>query len=506
MPSTPIVLNKAAGEPLYRQIEGQLREAILDRRLRPGATLPSVRRLALELGVARITVVAAYDQLAAEGYVEGRAGVGTIVSAELPEQWMRVRAASIRHRRRLRHPEIRLPEITPHAFSSPFFEGPNPFSREKVAFDFTTGSTSLDLFPLDVWERMLRVSWRQLSAGSSSAATDYRQPAGDPVLREALAQYLGMARGVRADAGDIVVTAGAQGAMGAAVRLWLDPSRRFVVEDPGGPHLWRTFQVSGAEMVGVPVDGSGLQVDSLPDSAATALVTPSWQYPAGGTLPLSRRMALLDWARTAGAVIIEDDCDSELRYEGHPLASLQGLDQEGRVLYVGTFSKVMFPGLRTGYAVVPERAGSAFRAMVEALDRGPGAVEQRALALFIREGHFERHLRRLRLAFAERQEAMLSALRHDFDGILDARPMPAGTHLVATITDRRWTASAMAAVAAASGILVEPLAFSRLRPAPDRELLMHYGRLAPFEIRAGMRALAQAVRRSAPTSSLEAWG
>ncbi len=495
MLSTPIILERSSGQPLYRQIEAQLREAILDRRLRPGGRLPSVRRLAAELGVARITIVTAYDQLAAEGYIEGRTGAGTRVTDELPERWMRVRSESIRRRRQ--DPDVRLPGLSAHAFPAPFFEARNPFVAGDAAieYDFTTGSTSLGLFPQDTWERMLRTAWRQLATGGSGL-TDYREPAGDRLLREALAEHLGASRAVRADADDIIITAGAQGAMKAAVRLWLDPSRRYVVEDPGGPHLWRTFQVSGAEMVGVPVDRHGLVVERLPESATMVLVTPSWQYPAGGTLPLSRRMRLLDWARDAGAVVIEDDCDSELRYEGHPLASLQGLDAEGRVLYVGTFSKVMFPGLRTGYAVAPKRAAMPFRAMVEALDRGPGAVEQRALALFIGEGHFERHLRRLRLAFAERQEAMISALERELGWLVEVSRAPAGTHVVATIADDPWTARSLAATAASAGILVEPLSFSRLEPAPDRELLFHYGRHTPMQIHGGIRHLARALGRS----------
>lgn len=494
MLSPPIQLDSHAALPLYQQIERQLRDAILEGLLRPGARLPSIRELAAQLRVARITVATAYEQLAAEGYVEGRVGAGTIVTRELPT-WLLVQRQSRAHRRRSVAGERRFPAMNPHAFASGFFEGSNPFVRDGARFDFTTGSTDLDLFPVSTWERMLKTAWRQLSSEGSRQLTTYHSPLGDPLLREAMAHHLGSSRAVRTDPENVVITSGAQGAIRAAVQLWLSPNQSYVVEDPGAPHLWRTLQVASANRVAVPVDRFGMRVDALPERAALALVTPSWQYPAGGTLPLARRLKLLAWAAEAGAIVIEDDCDSEMRYAGHSLPSLQGLDQDGRVLYVGTFSKVMFPGLRSGYAVVSDALRSRFGAMVEASDRGPANVEQRALALFVMEGHFERHLRRLRTAFRERQAAMVEAIRRELGGLLAVTAAPAGTHLVARITDPDWNATDIAGVAADAGILLEPMSLSCVRPAPDRELLIHYARHAPHAIDAGVQVLAAALAR-----------
>jgi GntR family transcriptional regulator/MocR family aminotransferase len=491
MPSLPLQLDRQANKPLYRQIEDHIRQLILDGRLQPGSRLPSVRQLAADQGIARITVVAAYEQLTAEGYIEARPGVGTVIAPELPEQWMRVRAASLLNRRR-NPPANRsqFPAASPFAFPRAFFDGaPFYVHPERARFDLATGATSLDLFPAAIWERAIREAWRELSTDAGSPLTHYREPAGDWELRKELASYLGASRAVACDPGDVVITAGAQGAMAAAARLWLDPTRTFAVEDPGSPHLWRTFQVSGAHMVGIPVDGSGMQVSLLPKDVDLVLVTPSWQYPAGGTLLLKRRLQLLDWARNSAALVIEDDCDSELRYSGHPIPSLQGLDDDGRVLYVGTFSKVLFPGLRTGYAIVSKSLGPQLRAMIEAMDRGPSAIEQRALAIFIREGHFERHLRRLRLAFAERQEAMVREVRTHLAGILAVEPTPAGTHLVARIVNDRWTATQLAATAREGGVIVEPVSFSRVSEAPDNELIIHYARHRPDEIEAAVKSL-----------------
>jgi GntR family transcriptional regulator/MocR family aminotransferase len=275
-------------------------------------------------------------------------------------------------------------------------------------------------------------------------------------------------------------------------RLWLGNGRRLAVEDPGSPHLQRTFAGLGIPLVHVPVDDRGLPVDRLPDTVSGVLVTPSWQYPRGGTMPIARRLQLLDWAGAHQALVIEDDCDSELRYEGHPLPSLQGLDTDGRVLYVGTFSKVLYPGLRTGFAVVPEAAVEPFVAQLEAAYRGPGAIEQRALAIFIAEGQFERHLGRLRAAFAERQQALLVALAEELGQVVSTSRAPGGGHLVVRIEDGQLTATELAARARAQDVAIEPLIASAHHPIPDREFLMHYGRLRPDEIRAGVQRLARA--------------
>lgn len=495
MADVPLSVDRADSRPLYKQIEDGLRQRILDGVLRPGVRLPSIRSLASTLKVGRITVVTAYEQLAAEGYVEARTGVGSVVARQLPERWMRARMAGRARGHRTRG-SAPLPRRNRHVPTTPFFDRPGFLSQAARAhFDFSTGSTNLDLFPGQLWERMLRDAWRELDR-QGSTATNYRQSAGDARLRQALATYLGASRAVRCDADDVLITSGALGAMAAATRIWLDPGRRYAVEDPGGPNIWRTFEISGAQRLGVPVDGHGIVVARLPRDATLILVTPSWQYPSGGTLSLTRRLELLAAASARQAVIIEDDCDSELRYAGHPIASLQGLDEEGRVFYVGTFSKILYPGLRTGYVVPPPGASAAVRATLEAIDRGPGAVEQRALALFIEQGHFERHLRRLRLAFAERQAALIEALQQELPSFFAVEPAPAGTHLVATIRDERWSATALARTLLDVGVVVEPMSFSRIAPAPDDQVLLQYTRHSAMQLRAGVRRMAGALVRA----------
>ncbi len=491
--SPPIVLDRTTSIPLYRQIELQLRDAILERRLRAGTALPGIRAFARELGVAAITVITAYDQLAAEGYLEPRPGKGTLVAPDIP---------TVRHRsgptggvhRRVPTASPTLPSSTAKGPDRPYFDRAWP----AVRFDFRTGSTALDVFPVRAWERTLQAAWRDLASGGGRGLTDYTRPEGDGRLRVELAAYLGRSRAVRAEPEQVVVTSGAQGAMAVGARLWLGGGRRLAVEDPGGPHLQRTFSGLGIPLVHVPVDDRGLRVDRLPDDASGVLVTPSWQYPRGGTMPIARRLQLLDWAAARRAVVIEDDCDSELRYQGHPLPSLQGLDGDGRVLYVGTFSKVLFPGLRTGYAVVPEAAVRLYVAQLEAAYRGPSAIEQRALAIFIAEGQFERHLGRLRTAFAERQQALLAALAEELGRVVSADAAPGGTHLVVRIEDVRLTATDLATRARAYDVAIEPLIGSAHEPTGDREFLMHYGRLPPTDIRAGVQLLARAATR--PTS------
>lgn len=435
-------------------------------------------------------MITAYDQLTAEGWLEPRPGRGTLVAPDLPivPRASGARPAGTPRERAAGVPGDALPSMTAIGPQRPFFDhGWSP-----VRYDFRTGSTRLDVFPVRVWERLLQAAWRDLASSGDAGATGYDRPAGDQRLRHELAAYLGRARAVVAEPDQVVITAGAQGALGVAGRMWLGGGRRLAVEDPGSPHLQRTFAGLGIPLAHVPVDGRGLIVDRLPDGVSGVLVTPSWQYPRGGTMPIARRLQLLEWAAARRALIIEDDCDSELRYEGHPLPSLQGLDGDGRVLYVGTFSKVLYPGLRTGYAVVPEAAVQPFVAQLEAASRGPGAIEQRALALFMAEGQFERHLGRLRAAFAERQQALLAALGDELGRVVSAGSAPGGGHLVVRIEDDRLTATELATRARAHDVAIEPLIDSAHRPIPDREFLMHYGRLRPDEIRTGVERLARA--------------
>jgi GntR family transcriptional regulator / MocR family aminotransferase len=490
----PVVLDRVASLPLYRQIEVELRRAILDGRIGPGTVLPGIRSYARHLGVGAVTVMTAYDQLTAEGYLEARPGRGTVVAAGVSRPVPGPRRTHIPMSGRAPGPAAAVPPSP--GFRRPFFGG----SRSDPRFDFRPGAAGLELFPSAAWERLLPRAWRDL-ASDPGPATSYRWPEGDPRLRAELSAYLGMARSVRADRDQLVITSGAQGAFVAASATWLGPGSPLAVEDPGSPFLYRSFAQARVPLVHVPVDDRGLLVERLPDEVRAVLVTPSWQDPGGGTMPVARRMQLLRWAAAHDALVIEDDAAAEPQYHGHAQPSLQGLDDTGRVLYVGTFSRMLFPGLRVGFAVVPAGAVDAFLARHEAASRGPGALEQRALALFLAEGHFERHLVRLRAHHAERQAALLDALAAELGTVVSARPAAAGAHLVVRVEDVHLTATELATRARALGVAVEPLASYRHHPAGDQELLLHYARLSPDELRAGVRVLARA---AAPRAAVPA--
>lgn len=479
-------LDRDAAEPLHRQIERRLRDAIAEGRLRPGARLTATRSLAGELGVARITVQTAYDQLAAEGYLDVDARRGTRVATDLPEHGFAMPPADeddplAADRYPARNPwapdePVTSPEA---AVAAPTELGPEWFG--------------LDTFDRRSWERLLVQAWRELSSEPDSLATTYAGPLGDERLRTALADHLAVRRGVRCRADTIALSAGATAAIAAVARTWLGPGRTCVVEDPGGGQLRRTLAGSGARIVPVPVDHNGIRVEDLPPAADAVFVTPSWQYPAGGSLSLPRRLALLRWAARVGAIVVEDDCESELRYDGAPLPSLQGLAPDGRVIYASTFSKVLFPGLRTGYLVVPDRHRGPLLAALEAGARPPAALEQRALALLLESGAFHRHVRRLRAAYASRRDAFARGLAGAGDALAIHRAT-AGGHLIVTIIDDRWTATSLASAASQLGIRVEPLSANRLLPGPDDSLVVYLSRPDETTLERAGRAIARVVR------------
>jgi GntR family transcriptional regulator/MocR family aminotransferase len=479
-------LDRRAAEPLHRQIERRLRDAIAEGRLRPGARLTATRSFARELGVARITVQTAYEQLAAEGYIDVDARRGSHVALDLPEQGFAVRPGDEGDPA----DGDRYPALNPWAAASPITP-PGP----AVAAPTELGPEWFGLDTLDsrAWERLLVRAWRELAREPDSAAATYGGALGDERLRVALADHLAVRRGVQCRADSIAMTAGSTAAIAAVARTWLGPGRTCVVEDPGGEQLRRTLGGSGARIVPVPVDDNGILVDALPASADVLFVTPSWQYPSGGSLSLPRRLALLRWAAHVGAIVVEDDCESELRYDGSPLPSLQGLAPDGRVIYISTFSKVLFPGLRTGYMVVPDTHRGPLLAALEAGARPPAAVEQRALALLLESGAFHRHIRRLRSAYAARRDAFARGVA-DARGALVIRRASAGGHLILAIADDRWTATALASAVSRVGIRVEPLSNNRLLPGPDDSLVVYLSRPDVATLEEAGRAIAGVIR------------
>ena len=449
----PLVLDRGSAEALHRQLVAGLRTAIAGGRLRPGTSLPGSRSLARELGVARITVTTAYDQLVAEGYLDADPRRGTRVGRDLPD-----RAFDL---------SIHGPTALAGSLPTPNAWAPTaPVTMEDPLPDdeIDLGPESFSLAAVDrrAWERRLVAAWRELADGPAGAAVSYFGGLGDPVLRRALADHLSLNRAVRARPDNVVITAGATAALAAVAHVWLGPGRRCVVEEPGGAQLRRSLGSAGAEIIPVPVDAEGLDPAGLPDRADVAFVTPSWQYPSGGRLSVARRLALIEWARRAGALIVEDDCEGELRYAGDPLPTLAGLGEDGRVLYVNTFSKVLFPGLRTGYVVVPDVVRGPLLAAIEAGARPPGALEQRALGRFVESGAYQRHLRRVRSRYGALRSTFERELRRHAGGRLRVRPGEAGGHLLVEIGPGGPSATDLVAAVGAAGVRVEPLRANRL--------------------------------------------
>ena len=404
----PRLILARGGGPLHRQIYDYFRTAISAGQLRPGDRLPSARTLAQQLMVARGTVDAAYAILAGEGYVIGRRPSGTIVSPGLPR---------VEHAAATSKPPPRL------APSNVLTGAAKPFQL---------GLPAVDAFPRKLWSRL--IAWQ--GRGLSVADMSYPEHAGFAPLREAIAAYLAVARGILCEARQIVITSGYQGALDAIGRVLLRRGDKVWFEDPGY-HLARAaLERAGVPLVPVRVDADGLRVgDGIASAhdARLAIVTPSHQAPLGVALSLPRRLALLAWASEAGAYVVEDDYDGEFRYRGRPLPALKSLDRADRVLYAGSFSKVLFPGLRLGYLVLPEELVEAFNNIILSRSAGASTFEQRVVATFMREGYFARHLKRMRSLYAARRQALAEALSAVFGERLAVDLEPGGMHLLARV-------------------------------------------------------------------------
>jgi GntR family transcriptional regulator / MocR family aminotransferase len=474
-------LDPAAAVPLRRQLYDWFRGAIVEGRLRPGQRLPSTRRLARELDVSRITVLWAYEQLIAEGYLQSVRGSGTVIAASIPAPAgsgrMRTGIASRRQtgkvrlsRQTARLLQLRQDETLP------------------VAGAFRN-TPALDHFPRRAWSRLVSRHVRR----DPPHELGYADPMGEPALRTAIAEYLGTVRGARCDLSQVMITAGSQQGLHITLCALLDPGDRVWMEEPGYPGAHQALVMAGCEPAPVPVDGEGLIVERALQrcaSARAAYVTPSHHYPLGMTLSAGRRLQLLNWARSADAWVIEDDYDSEYRFGGQPISSLQGLDGDARVIYMGTFSKVCYPALRIGYLILPRALLPAFCAVREAIDIFPPVLHQRALADFMREGHFARHIRRMRALYAERRERLILALRRHFGNAVEIVSAMAGIHLVVRLPASVDDESA-AARARASGIACTALSVCCLERPRWRGLILGYGGVASEQIDEAVRRLAR---------------
>jgi GntR family transcriptional regulator/MocR family aminotransferase len=475
-----VALDRRQGRPLHRQLYDGYREAILEGRLRPGQRLPSTRSLADDLQISRIPAVMAFEQLVAEGYVESRVGAGSFVSTALPDPKPDLgRRAPVPRRTGPRH----LPPTPLEGEAEPWLELRGPFRASLPA---------LEEFPADLWARLVARHAQRLSPRQMA----YGDPMGLLALREALADHLSTVRSVNCSPEQIMIVSGSQQALALCGQVLLAPGDKVWLEEPGYPGARDALRLAGARIVPAPVDDDGLDVDATIDlcpDARAAYVTPSHQFPLGGILGAARRIQLLDWAARRGAWVLEDDYDSEYRYTGQPLASLQGLDTDARVLYIGTFSKVLFPALRIGYMVLPRDLVERFRRVRLATDIHPAPFHQAVLAELIAEGHFARHLRRMRGLYGERRRALDAALARELGTSVRVVGDQAGMHLVALLPagsrDRE-----VAIRAARRGVSVIPLSSCYLGRRKQPGLILGYGSTRVAEIPDAVRKLKAILR------------
>ena len=472
-----ISVDRRGTRPLYRQIYDALRRLIVEGQLRPDQLVPSTRELTRQLRVSRLPVLNAYAQLIAEGYLETRVGAGTFVARSIPgakTPMAKVTSRIPSATRRISAEANHLPRYERPAWAASL--GP-----------FQLGQPDLHRFPIAIWLRLVS----RYSRSMRVKALQYGDAMGRADLREVIATYLRRSRGVRCEPAQIMIVSGSQQALDLSVRVLLDPGSAAWVEEPGYWLVHRVLQARRCRAVPVPVDSNGLNVNAgvkLLRKPRAAFVAPSHQYPLGVTMSASRRLQLLEWAEEAGAWIVEDDYDSEYRYGSFPVASLQGLDRNGRVIYIGTFSKVMFPSLRLGYVVIPPDLIERFAAMREAMDICPADLVQAVTAEFIREGHFARHIRRMRPIYEERYRALLSAIAHDLAGQVAVSGDAAGMHL-ALLLDRRIDDQKIAARAAQQGLWLSPLSRSYARPGHRRGFVLGFGNSSLAQIAPAVRQL-----------------
>jgi GntR family transcriptional regulator/MocR family aminotransferase len=478
--SPVIAVDRKAGKPLHKQIYDGFRSMIVSSNLRAGQQIPFTRALALELKISRIPVLTAYAQLLAEGYFEARTGAGTFVCSSLPDQLARNEAGEVRSIdvRSGSRPVAKRASLLPRYGDVPWWRGLGAFG---------VGQAAYEQFPVQIWSSLVTRHCRNANA----RVLHYGSPLGFEPLREAICTYLRTSRAVRCDPQQVTVVSGSQQALEISARVLLDAGSAAWVEEPG---YWLTRNVltaSGCRLIPVPVDAEGLNVAAgikRCRKARAAFITPSHQYPLGVTMTASRRLQLLDWAQSSGSWIIEDDYDSEYRYANMPIASLQGLDQNSRVIYIGTFSKTLFPSLRLGYVVVPLDLIERFTTVRHSLDVGPPYLYQAVLNDFMREGHFARHIRRMRVLYGERRSVLVESIAREFGEALEVLGAQAGMHLAVTLP-RGFRDQGIATSAARKELRLYPLSPAYLGETPRQGFILGFGSTRSTEIPHKVRQL-----------------
>jgi GntR family transcriptional regulator/MocR family aminotransferase len=480
--------------PLYRQTYRALRDRILDGALPPGSRLPATRDLARELGLSRNTVIEAYRQLVDEGYAQARIGAGTRVASALPETRTTVDRA---HEPGAAPAAPAVPRLSREGrrglAASPRGGLSWALPRRSLEYDFRYGEPAFGDLPLATWQRLVVRHLRRASARRLA----YTPPGGAPELRRALADHLARARGVRCAPEQVVVTRGTQQAIDLVARVLVDPDDRVAIEEPHYSGISLRLAAAGARLVPIPVDEAGMVVSRLErESDLTGVcVTPSHQFPTGGILPLARRAALLERAARSNAFVLEDDYDSEFRYDGRPIECLQGLDRSGRVLYAGSTSKLLFPSLRIGWLVLPVPLVPAFETAQALADTGSATLEQLALASLIEEGGLERHVRRMRVRNGQRRAALLDALTGELGSEARIGGANAGLHVLLELPGMpAQQAPALRRRCEARDVGLYPAAPYYLSPPAHASFVLGYASLDETRIREGVRRIAAALR------------
>ncbi len=465
-------INLIGRQNLSGEIYRQLRQAITERRLRPGDCLPASRDLARSLQVSRTTVTVAYDRLAGEGFVVTRVGAGTYVSGQIAPEKQKARKGRVDS------------SLRPRALWDSIHVS-NAFAKP-AQFDFRTGLPDASLFPHEAWRRLMN---RELRREAMSMGV-YAHPAGHRLLREAIARQIAISRGVQASLDDVTITSGAQQAIDVIARVLLEPRDEIAMEDPGYTAPKLLFKSLGARVRGVPVDEQGIVVDDLPRNARLVYVTPSHQYPLGVTMSLARRLALLDWAARNNAAIVEDDYDSEFRFEERPIEPVQTLDTTGRVIYVGSFSKTLLPTLRLGFIVTPSSCTPAVHRAKYVTDWHTSMLAQAALARFMNDGSFARHIWKMNRVYRERHEMVKKAITQEFADHLEVVPSVAGLHMAAVA---RFASSdeidRILHRASERSVAVQSLSRFAVGATKRSGLIIGYGAIATPDIQEGLRRL-----------------
>lgn len=476
--ATLISVDRRAQKPIYLQIYEAFRTRIVHRELRPGQLIPSTRQLARELRVSRFPVLNAYAQLLGEGYFESRIGAGTFIASSLPEESdSPKRKASV-------NPALGSRAVAARAWTLPRYIRP---SWTEGLGPFQVGHPELEEFPLKTWSKLVARHFRNLRPSE----LQYGDAMGLEALRGAIAVYLRTSRAVSCEADQIMIVSGSQQALDITTRVLLDTGAPVWVEEPGYWLVHHVLKVAGCRAVPVPVDTEGLDVSEgikLSPDARAAFVAPSHQYPLGVTMSATRRFHLLEWSRNAGSWIIEDDYDSEYRYESLPISSLQGLDTNSRVIYIGTFSKVLFPSLRLGYIVIPPDLVDRFAAVRQAMDLCPSPFNQTVLTEFIREGHFARHIRKMRQIYGERHRVLVKEIERELYPLCTIVGGEAGMHLTILIGDSLRD-SEIAAKAAERKLWLSALSLSYVGDAPRQGFVLGFGNTRASEIPGAVRRL-----------------